>query len=138
MLKTNFNLESLFVPGIIYLVIAYVIFCFLYGVYQNIFYPLRQRLKKKNESGYILTPSGEYEHRSIVEKIIKRKLQVGEEVHHINGYKWDNRKRNLALMTREEHLRWHKKLEWMWSKKYKTPMRWQRSELVKNFGAKLF
>lgn len=108
------------------------------AIYRRIIYPIRQNLKKKNPYGYILTSQGNYEHREIIEKLIKRRLQPGEEVHHINGIKWDNRKSNLALMTREEHLRWHKKLEWMWSQNYKTPMRWQKRQLVEQFGARLF
>ena len=107
-------------------------------IYTQIIYPIKQHRKKKNDSGYIITKNGNYEHREIVEKLIKRNLALGEEVHHINGIKWDNRKINLALMTREQHLKWHLKLEWMWSKKYKTPIKWQRQQLVKNFGAKLF
>lgn len=131
------HLETFF-PIILILFLLYLVFKTVIFIHDRFIYPIKQFFKKKNEHGYILTSQGNFEHRFIVEKLIKRKLEHGEEVHHINGIKWDNRKKNLALMSREEHLRWHQKLEWMWSKRYKTPLNWQKKQLKSEFGAKLF
>jgi hypothetical protein len=43
------------------------------------------------------------QHRVIVERVIGRALQPGEDVHHINGDKQDNRPENLAVLDHREH-----------------------------------
>ena len=101
-------------------------------------YPVVQFFKRKNEFGYILNGLGSYEHRVKVENMIGRKLSPNEEVHHINGIKWDNRKYNLALMTRSNHQRWHKRLEWMYGKKKFPSIKTQRKKLIEEFSARIF
>lgn len=50
-----------------------------------------------------------YMHRTIMEYILKRKLKSNEEIHHINGNGLDNRKVNLIVVTRSQHLSSSKK-----------------------------
>jgi len=49
------------------------------------------------------------EHRKIMEDIIKRPLEKEELVHHIDGNPWNNNIENLKIVTKEEHMKLHKK-----------------------------
>lgn len=60
---------------------------------------------KSDKFGYIL------EHDLIMECVIGRHLKKDEIVHHKNEIKTDNRIKNLQLMTRSEHMRYHRKKE---------------------------
>ena len=51
--------------------------------------------------GYVL------EHIVVAENKIKRLLEAGEIVHHINGNKKDNSESNLVVMSESEHSRFH-------------------------------
>jgi len=72
--------------------------------------------RKKDKSGYVMIwkpehPYRDYtkyvpEHRLIVEKRLDRYLLPGEEIHHKNGIKDDNRDENLQLFdSKSEHRR---------------------------------
>lgn len=70
-------------------------------------YPLRERPKApagrwSARDGYVLVrleSGGKLlsEHRLVMERALGRSLVKGENVHHINGVKWDNREENLEL-----------------------------------------
>lgn len=52
---------------------------------------------KANNSGYILKS------RYIMERKIGRFLETNEEVHHINGNKFDDREENLTILSKSDH-----------------------------------
>jgi hypothetical protein len=63
-------------------------------------------------SGYvwITLPDGDgmLEHRWVAQQTIGRELRRGEEVHHVNGDRADNRPENLMVLTVAEHRRLHR------------------------------
>jgi len=50
-----------------------------------------------HSNGYVIVAGGLLEHRVVMEQILGRPLVKGENVHHINGVKHDNRPENLEV-----------------------------------------
>lgn len=69
---------------------------------------MKSRYKRVTINGITMT-----EHRYLIEQSIGRKLRPDEQVHHINGNRYDNSIENLKIVTQEEHDRFHK---WKYSK----------------------
>jgi len=75
--------------------------------------------KTKNHAGYILVKCRGHhranktgyvrEHILVAEKMIGRKLEIGEVVHHLNGKKDDNREKNLMVLLDKNHRSLHLK-----------------------------
>lgn len=66
--------------------------------YVSVYFPDHPR---STSDGYIM------EHILVMEALIGRHLQEDECVHHINGERADNRKENLKLMTKSQHMSYH-------------------------------
>lgn len=78
--------------------------------------------RKTDKKGYVLVykPDHKYsntkngwirEHRAVVEDFIKRKLEKGECIHHIDGDKTNNQIGNLMLFkNHKEHSSFHNKI----------------------------
>lgn len=61
---------------------------------------------RSTKAGYVL------EHILVMEAVLGRWLREDECVHHINGKRDDNRKENLVVMTKKEHMSLHSKARW--------------------------
>ena len=65
---------------------------------------------RKNKKGYIFEKTKDgwiQQHILVMEKNINRKLNIDEDVHHINFNKTDNRLENLVIMSHAEHTKLH-------------------------------
>lgn len=71
--------------------------------YMCVYFPDHPRSSK---SGYIM------EHILVAEALLGRHLNDKECVHHRNGKRDDNRKENLEVMTKSQHMSFHLKERW--------------------------
>ena len=67
--------------------------------YRMIYMPTHPDAEKSG--GYV------FEHRLVMEQVMGRPLAAGEEVHHVNEVRNDNRPENLELLTKSEHMAHH-------------------------------
>ncbi len=58
-------------------------------------------------------------HREIAARILRRSLRKNEEIHHINGDGLDNRRCNLKVVSRSQHMMSSKKRNGQYTSKYK-------------------
>jgi len=67
-------------------------------------------MKMNTGNGKSYTKSfGVHMHRKVAERMLGRKLLVGEVVHHIDGDKKNNNPSNLMIFrSQADHARWHK------------------------------
>jgi hypothetical protein len=85
-----------------------------------------ERERNPNFKGGYITSNGyrrigkEMEHRTIMSKYLKRKLEKNEHVHHLNGNKTDNRIENLSLLTAKPHGRKSAKQYSNWKEMYQS------------------
>lgn len=61
-----------------------------------------QQFKDPNTGRWTLT------HRRVAEKLVGGKIFPGMEVHHIDGNKYNNRRSNLTIVSKEQHRRIHR------------------------------
>lgn len=55
-----------------------------------------------------------FEHRQIAERVLGRCMKAGEDVHHINGCKSDNRNKNLLICSTSYHQYLHHAMAQRW------------------------
>jgi hypothetical protein len=70
----------------------------------------KKRLDAKSYRFILVDGKAYPEHRYIMEQHLGRKLEWGEEVHHINHIRNDNRIENLVVMWRTEHRALHARI----------------------------
>lgn len=79
-------------------------YCFShYGKFMRYGDPLvtKQQARRLQSDGYVWR-GGKAEHRIVMEEMLGRRLFPGENVHHKNGDKQDNRPENLELWSRSQ------------------------------------
>ena len=106
----------------------------IWYLFRKVFFRPKILRKWLNKNGYYVLENGELEHRYIARRILNRKLQNNEVVHHMNGRKVDNRIANLCVMDWEDHEIFHGWI--LWKKKvtgYYPSMDVQRKKLREKF-----
>jgi hypothetical protein len=88
---------------------------------------------------YFLDKQGKrvWVHRFVAEKALKRRLKRGEHVHHINGKILDNRRVNLCVLSKRNHLYFHRWYSYKKTRERRAPLPREQLKKLKELGGRL-